>query len=169
MSTVDRVQEIVLPLIAAAELDLYDLELEGGILQALVHKPGGADIDVIARLARSISHALDEHDPIPGNYALEVGSPGLERRLRTPAHFAGAVGSNVKIKTKPDTEGDRRLEGVVASADDTSVTLHDPDGEPRTVRIDDIERARTTFEWGPTPKPNAKPKPSAKKNERTKS
>jgi ribosome maturation factor RimP len=163
MSTVDRVQEIVLPLVAAADLELYDLELEGGILQVLVHKPGGADIDVIARLARSISHALDEHDPIPGNYALEVGSPGLERRLRTPAHFAGAVGANVKIKTKPGTEGDRRVEGVVAAADDATVTLQGPDGEPRTVRIDDIERARTTFEWGPTPKPNAKPK----KNERT--
>ncbi len=167
MSTIDRVQEIVVPLIAAAELELYDLELEGGILQVLVHKSGGADIDVISRLARSISHALDEHDPIPGNYALEVGSPGLERRLRTPAHFASAVGSNVKIKTKPGTDGDRRLEGVVAAADDTSVTVRDPDGEPRTVRIDDIERARTTFEWGPTPRPNAQKKP--KQNERTKS
>ncbi len=167
MSTVDRVHEIVLPLVEAFDLELYDLELEGGILQVLVHAPGGADIDVISRLARGISHALDEHDPIPGNYALEVSSPGLERRLRTPAHFAGAVGANVKIKTKPGTEGDRRLEGVVTAADATSVTLQVPEGEARTVALDDIERARTTFEWGPTPKKNAKPKPSAKKNERT--
>lgn len=158
MSTVERVRAIVLPLIEAAELELYDLELEGGVLQVLVDRPGGADIDVVSRLARSISRALDEHDPIDSNYALEVSTPGLERRLRTPAHFAGAVGTEVKVKTRPGTEGDRRLEGVVTGADDTTVTIQGPDEVERTVRLDDIERARTTFEWGPTPKKNERTK-----------
>lgn len=158
MSTVERVRAIVTPLLEAAELELYDLELEGGVLQVLVDRPGGADIDAVSRLARSISRALDEHDPIDSHYALEVGTPGLERKLRTPAHFAGAVGVDVKVKTRPGTEGDRRVEGVVTAADDTTVTIHTPDGVERTVRIDDIERARTTFEWGPTPKKNERTK-----------
>ena len=156
MTAVDRVREIVVPLVEAADLDLYDLDLAGGVLQVLVDCPGGADIGAVSRLARVISRALDEHDPIDGNYALEVSTPGLERPLRTPGHFAHAVGTSVKIKTKPGTDGDRRLEGTVTEADDTSVTVQATDGERHTLRYDDIERARTTFEWGGQPKKQRK-------------
>jgi ribosome maturation factor RimP len=148
MATVDRVQELVAPLLAQADLDLYDIELAGGVLKILVDREGGADIGEISKLARAISRSLDEHDPINGNYTLEVGSPGLERPLRTPAHFAGAVGTTVKVKTNPGVEGNRRIEGVIASADDTAVTITGADGTDHTVAYDDIERARTTFEWG---------------------
>jgi ribosome maturation factor RimP len=148
MTATDRVRDIVAPLVAEADLDLYDLDLAGGVLQVLVDKPGGADIGAISTLARTISRALDEHDPIDGSYALEVGSPGLERPLRAPAHYAGAVGTTVKVKTKPGTPGERRIEGTVTAADDTSVTVLPADGAERTLRYEDIERARTTFQWG---------------------
>src|SRR5690606_13866067 len=95
-----------------------------------------------------ISRALDEHDPIAGSYTLEVSTPGLERPLRTPEHFSRSIGASVKIKTKPGTEGDRRVEGAIASADDTTVTIDTADSNQRTLRYEDIERARTTFEWG---------------------
>jgi len=152
MTAIDRVREIVVPLVEAAELDLYDLDLAGSVLQVLVDRPGGADIGAVSRLARVISRALDEHDPIDGNYALEVSTPGLERPLRTPDHYTRAIGSSVKLKTKPGSDGERRVEGTIAEADDTSVTVQDADGERHTVRYDDIERARTTFEWGGQPK-----------------
>lgn len=148
MSTVDRVREIVAPLADAADLEIYDLELAGGVLQILVDRPGGADIDAISTLARAISRALDEHDPIAGNYTLEVGSPGLERPLRTPQHFVRSIGATVKVKTRPGTEGERRIEGTITVADDTTVTIRAADGVERAVAYDAIERARTTFEWG---------------------
>ena len=157
-TTVERVRELVEPLVAEADLDLYDLDLGGGVLSVLVDAPGGADIDAISRLARTFSRVLDEHDPIDGKYALEVGSPGLERPLRTPAHYTGAVGTTVKVKTKPGVEGERRVEGMVTAADDTSVTIRTTDGDDRTVAYDDIERARTTFEWGSAEKPTTKKK-----------
>jgi ribosome maturation factor RimP len=149
MSTVDRVRDLIVPLVQAAELELYDLDLNGGVLQVLVDREGGgADIDAVARLARSVSHALDEHDPIDGHYTLEVSTPGLERPLRTPDHFARATGMTVKVKTKPGTEGDRRIEGAITAAGDDEVTVASADGATRTLRYDEIERARTTFEWG---------------------
>jgi ribosome maturation factor RimP len=155
-TTVERVRELVAPLVAEADLDLYDLDLGGGVLSVLVDAPGGADIDAISRLARTISRVLDEHDPIDGKYALEVGSPGLERPLRTPAHYAGAVGTTVKVKTRPGVEGDRRVEGTVSAADEHAVTIVTTDGHDRTISYDDIERARTTFEWGSAAKPDRK-------------
>lgn len=148
MTVTDRVRDIVVPLVAEADLDLYDLDLAGGVLQVLVDKPGGADIGVISTLARTISRALDEHDPIDGTYALEVSSPGLERPLRAPEHFTGALGATVKVKTKPGVDGERRIEGTITAADATSVTVQPPEGAERTLRYEDIERARTTFQWG---------------------
>ena len=150
MSTAERVLILVEPILAEAAIDLYDLALEGGVLRILVDREGGVGIDEIAPVARSISRALDEHDPIDGNYTLEVSTPGLERPLRTPAHFRRALGADVKVKTHPEVEGDRRLEGTVSAADDDGVTFTSADGSQRTLRYEEIERARTVFVWGPS-------------------
>lgn len=149
VSTIDdRVRTLVLPILDDAGLDLYDLEVGGGLLQVLVDKAGGVGIDDIATVSRRISRTLDEHDPIEGHYTLEVSTPGLERPLRTPEHFARAVGTTVKVKTRPGVEGDRRVQGTVLSADEDTVTLGLEGEVVRTLRYDEIERARTTFEWG---------------------
>jgi ribosome maturation factor RimP len=148
VSTVERVRDVVEPILAARSLELYDIELVGDAVRVVVET---SDLEVIAQLTRAISRALDEADPIPDRYTLEVSSPGLERTLRTPAHFRGAIGSTVSIKTLSRVEGDRRTKGVLSGADDDGVTV----GE-RTLRYDEIERARTVFEWGPTIKPAKK-------------
>ena len=145
VSTIERVRETVEPLVASRGLSLYDLELSGTTLRVMVET---GDLEVIESLTRAISHALDEADPIPAHYTLEVSSPGLERPLRTPTHFAGAIGSPVRVKTRPDVEGNRRVDGVLTAADDNTITVGD-----RTLRYDEIERARTVFEWTSTPKP----------------
>jgi ribosome maturation factor RimP len=159
MATADRVRDLVTPLLADRDLELYDLELTGGVLKVLVDREGGADLEAIAEATRAVSRALDDHDPIPGSYTLEVSTPGLERRLRTPEHFAGAIGESVAVKTVPGSEGERRVEGIVAAADDDGVTVRsDPDGQgpvDHHLRYDQIERARTTFAWGPPPRPKS--------------
>ncbi len=149
MSTALRVEHLVTPLLEDVGLELYDLELAGGVLRVLVDREGGADIDALSEVARRLSRALDEHDPIDGRYTLEVSTPGLERPLRTAAHFRGALGSVVKVKTHPGAEGERRVEGTVTEVGDDHVTVTTADGEPRTLRLDEIERARTVFVWGP--------------------
>lgn len=149
MSTAERVREVVAPLVEHADLQLYDLELTGGVLRVLVQGADGVDLDALSSLSGAISRSLDEHDPIQGRYTLEVSTPGLERPLRIPEHYAGAVGTTVKVKTRPGVEGDRRVTGTVTAADDATVTVRADDGTERTLRYDDIERARTTFEWGP--------------------
>lgn len=164
MDTASRVRLLVEPLVEAAGASLYDVEHAGGVLRITVQRDGGVDIDVIGKLTRQISHLLDEEDPLPGQYTLEVSSPGLERTLRTPEHFAGAVGSLVTVKTRAGVEGDRRLKGTLLAADADHVTIApvaaDP-GATRVLALADIDRARTVFEWGPTPKPGTGSKPGA--------
>ena len=165
MDTVSRVRLIVAPLVEAAGASLYDLDYQGGVLRVTVEHPEGVDLGLIGRLTREISRALDDADPIAGRYTLEVSSPGLERKLRRPEHFAGAVGSTVSLKLRAGVEGDRRVAGVLVAADDETVTIagDDPD-DARVVAQADIDKARTTFEWGPAPKPGGpKPSPSSEK------
>ncbi|MBX3314844.1 MAG: ribosome maturation factor RimP [Actinobacteria bacterium] len=166
----ERLLALVAPVIAEHDVELYDLELAGGTLRLTIDRPGGVDLEAIGSVTRAVSRLIDEHDPIPGGFTLEVTSPGLERALRTPEHFAKAVGETVNLKTRAGVEGDRRLKGTIEAADDTGVTVV-PEGsdEPRTLTYDQIERARTVFDWGPTPKPGTRrPSPSAEKKKAAK-
>ena len=154
MSTVDRVRDLVEPVVTDMGLELFDVEHAGGTLRITVDKEGGLDLDAIATATRAVSRLLDEHDPVPGRYTLEVTSPGLERRLRTPDHFVRAVGSEVTVKTRVEVEGERRFRGTLVAADEDGNTVRD--GEDLTehrLTHDQIEKARTVFEWGPAPKP----------------
>lgn len=160
MTTAERVEALVASLLSESDLDaeLYDVEHAGGTLRVLVDRPGGVDIDTLTELSRKISAALDEEDPLPGRYVLEVSSPGLERPLRTPRHFAAAIGSAVRIRTFDDLDGTRRVAGTILDAGDESLTVECDDGETRAVRYTDIERARTVFEWQRGEKPGTKGK-----------
>jgi ribosome maturation factor RimP len=141
-------------LLAERGLDLYDVEFAGGTLTVTINKAGGVDSDTLASANYAISAWLDEHDPISGRYTLDVASPGLERRLRTPAHFAAAVGERVTLRERREGESTRRLEGVVTSATDRTVTLDEAQLGSLEIAIDRVERARTVFVWGATPKPS---------------
>ena len=176
-ATVEKVRSLVEPIVADLHLDLYDLEYRGGVLRITVDTPpgseGGVNLDTIALATRLIGRDLDHHDPVPGHYTLEVTSPGLERTLRTPAHFQREVGKTVAIRLR-DTAGDaRRLQGVLSAATDTEATVlldqPGPDGATeRTVPYTQIDRARTVFVWGPAPKPGGpSAKPGAKKSARS--
>jgi ribosome maturation factor RimP len=161
MGAVEHVHELVASALDERDIELVDLEVKPGLLRVVVDRPGGIDLEAIAEVTRQLSHRLDDDDPIPGRYSLEVSSPGLERPLRTPAHFARFVGTTISVKTKPEVEGDRRVQGVLDDADHEGITV-----ASRRLAYSDIERATTVFEWGPTPKPGAPQKTKNKKKKK---
>jgi ribosome maturation factor RimP len=147
----DRVREVVEPLLLEQGVEVVDVEHLGGTLRVSIDRPGGIDLDAISDATRLVSDALDREDPFPGRYVLEVSSPGLERPLRTPAHYRRFVGSEVTVRTRPGVDGDRRVDGVLEAADERGIVV-----AGRALNYDEIERARTRFEWGPAPKPGNK-------------
>jgi ribosome maturation factor RimP len=168
-----RVRELVEPIASDLDLDLYDVEQRGGTLRVTIDTPpgsdGGVDMDRLALATRLISREMDHQDPMPGRYTLEVTSPGVERTLRTPAHFQREIGKTINVRLVDTGVDQRRLEGVLVAADDTTATIRLDDDEmtERIIELADVDRARTVFVWGPQPKPGGKgsqkKKASAKK------
>ena len=153
-------------LLSPLGLNLYDVELAAGTLNVTVNKDGGVDLEALTKANRVISEWLDINDPIAGRFTLDVSSPGLERRLRTPDHFRSTVGEVVTLRELREGQSTRRLEGAVLEADDTSVTLNNEEQGRVVVLLSNVERARTVFKWGAQAKPSpsrAKKSPSTSK------
>ncbi|MEM9038219.1 MAG: ribosome maturation factor RimP [Actinomycetota bacterium] len=161
MVEVRRIEELVAPVVAASGGRIYDVSFGGNTLRIAVDAEGGAGMDLIHSLTRQLSILLDEHDPIPGSYTLEVSSPGLERPLRRPDHYRWSLGSEVSLKIRtPD--GAERLRGILRDADDEAAVLIIDDAE-RRVAYRDITSAKTVFAWGPTPPKGGRTEPKRKR------
>jgi ribosome maturation factor RimP len=94
---------------------------------------------------KGVDHALCERvtrllDGYRVNYAIDVSSPGPERPLRKPAHFAAAVGSRVAVKTGHEIAGKKRFTGTVIEADQRTVALGVGDGGRVEIPYDEIVR-----------------------------
>ncbi len=122
-------------------------------------------IEDCEKASRELSAMLDVEDPIPGNYVLEVSSPGLDRPLFTAEQFARVAGQEVKVLLKAPLEGRRRLRGKLVSVDGEHVVL---ESEGRTFEFEHVlvESARVVPDWvalGYAPQPKAGGKHPAKK------
>ena len=167
----ERVRTLVDPIASDLDLDVYDVERRGKTLRVTLDTPPGSDggisLDVLSLATRLINRELDHEDPIASAYTLEVTSPGLERVLRTAAHFQREVGKDITVRLAGHAvaEGEqRRVDGKLVSADEHTATLLLDDGTERTVQIDEVDKARTVFEWGPKPKPGKSPGNTRSKN-----
>ncbi len=118
-----RVEHVVAPLLARDGFELVDVVFTGGTLRVFVDRAGGIDLDTISDVSARLSRLLDEDDPIPSSYTLEVSSPGLERPLRTPEHFRRFVGRRARVRTRGAHEGRRSFSGELLGATDSEVTV----------------------------------------------
>lgn len=118
---------MVNPILDDLNLELVDIEYvkEGPnyFLRVFIDKDNGVDIDECAAVSEKLSEKLDEVDPIPENYFLEVSSPGAERPLKKDKDFQKAIGKNVHIKTYEPIDNEKTFEGILTSFDGNVVTV----------------------------------------------
>lgn len=154
----DRLWNVVEPYVAAEGIELDDLVVIGSgpgrIVRIIVDGTEPVGVDRIASLSRGISRIFDAQDPISGSYTLEVGSPGLERKLRRPVHYAKSVGREVKVKVK-GSDGFEMIRGVITFADGSGFGIK-VDDEERRIEFPDVTSANTLFVWQKNPKPGIK-------------
>ncbi len=126
-------EELLKPITDRLGLEIYDVEYvkEGNerYLRAYIDKEGGVNIQDCEDVSRAYSDVLDEADPIPEAYILEVSSPGLGRQLKKERHFAKSLGKEVEVRLYEDLDGRREYAGVLKAYSATDITLQLPDKE----------------------------------------
>ncbi|UWX04542.1 ribosome maturation factor RimP [Pseudoxanthomonas sp. NC8] len=173
-----EIAELLGPTVESLGLELLGIEYlpaPGGATVRLYIDVAAADggqpertvtIEDCEAVSREVSAQLDVADPISGNYTLEVSSPGLDRPLFTPAHFARFLGEQAKVGLKLPQDGRRRLQATILRVDGNTVVFG-LDGAEFVVAADNIDKARLVPDWAalgmaPTKNSPSKDKPGNK-------
>ena len=115
--------------------------LRGGLLRLFIDKEPAITLADCEHVSQHIGDLLDVEDPLPSGYVLEVSSPGLDRRLRTPEHFAAVLGAEIRVELRQAREGRRRFRGQLTAADEHSIEI-DVDGTTWQLPLADVHVAR---------------------------
>jgi ribosome maturation factor RimP len=141
----ERLIVLIEPLLGRLGYELVELEYAAGrnnaVLRLFIDRPEGISIEDCERVSRETAALLDVDDPIPTAYTLEVSSPGFDRVLRTPAHFARFVGARVFVELRVPRDGRRRYTGILVASNDTGITV-EVDKQNVDVAFRDIGKAR---------------------------
>jgi len=174
-----RLDDLVHPIADAHGAELVDVELSsdrsGVVLRIALEKKGAAagkwtteeaalDLDACAKVSRDLSPALDVNELFAFRYHLEVGSPGIERALRTLADYDRFTGQEAKVKLRGTLAGQKMVQAKLLGVAGDLVRIEEG---PRTheLPLSAIESARLVFSFGPVPKPGKTANPKKQKKQ----
>ena len=132
------------PRAASEGIEIVTVQVVGAkkapTIRVFIDTPEGVSFDQLAKSQAWINEIMDALDPSPGAYTLEVSSPGIDRPLRTPQHFARFAGDVAVVKMGHPIDGRSNFTGKIVAADNENVTLS-IDGEDVVLPFDDMKRA----------------------------
>lgn len=144
------VREIAFPITEQLGYELVDLEYkkEGAhwYLRLYIDKPGGVSIDDCQEVSEKISDILDERDPIPHNYFLEVSSIGLDRPLKRDEDFVRYKGRKVDIKLYRAINGSKNYTGELIGLVNDNIQIK-IDGEVTSFKRNEVAIVRLAVEF----------------------
>ncbi|MCR5459166.1 MAG: ribosome maturation factor RimP [Acetatifactor sp.] len=124
-----KAEELLKPIVEKLGIEIYDVEFvkEGSsyYLRAYIDKPEGVNINDCEAVSRAFSDALDEADPIPDAYVLEVSSPGLGRTLKKDVHLEKSIGMEVEVKLFKAIGKQKDFAGILESFDEKTITIRE--------------------------------------------
>ena len=151
-ATLNRVWQLAVPLVEGERMEIVDIEFRyegsrgGRVLRLYLDKEGGPNVDDLSRVSRQLSELLDGEDTIDGNYTLEVSSPGINRPLKKPAHFARFVGKRIRVRTRDLIDGRRSFLGILGQVVEDSVILTQ-EGKRYQIPFSMIEKSNYDHDW----------------------
>lgn len=107
-----------------------------------IDTPNGVSFDELASAQEWINDLMDELDPFPGAYMLNISSPGIDRPLRTPEHFERFVGEDVSIACKGPINGRAKFTGALCGFADGQATVRLEDGTEVVIPLQDMKKAQ---------------------------
>ena len=148
-----RLLDALEPTAIAEGVEIVTLEIVGAkkspTIRVYIDTDHGVSFDELSSAQAWINEIMDEIDPFPGAYMLEVSSPGIDRPLRTLEHFTRFAGERVQVKTASPIEGRSTFSGTLEGTSGTDV-LVDCEGSKFAIPLAAIKRANVkgTFDFG---------------------
>ena len=136
---------LIEPIVEGLGYEVVDIEFRphprDGLLRIFIDQEQGIQLEDCTTVSRQVSAMLDVEDPVPGQFNLEVSSPGLDRPLRKASDFERFSGEKVKIKlSMPTLEGQRNFTGKLVGFKDNEVLIV-VDGETHYLPLGGIDKA----------------------------
>jgi len=135
---------LIEPVVVSLGCELWGLEyLTQGrytTLRIFIDGPNGVSLEDCEKVSRQVSAVMDVEDPIDGEYTLEVSSPGMDRPLYTPAHYARYVGETVNLRLRMAREGRRKFKGTIVKVEGGDVLLA-VEGKEIVIPVDAIDKS----------------------------
>ncbi len=146
------VEEILRPFLEKESLELYDLafvkEGPNRFLRIFIDSDQGISLEDCEKVSQFLNQNLDDTDPIKEQYYLEVSSPGIERLLKTEAHFKKYIGHRIKMNLFTTFEGQKVLTGKLLDRDDEFVRLLDDcTGKEMAIPVALVSKAKNIMEF----------------------
>lgn len=151
-ATVTRVWELAAPLAEGEGMEIVDIEFRreagrgGRVLRLYLDKDGGPNVDDLSRVSRQLSELLDSQDAVQGAYTLEVSSPGINRPLKRPDHFARFVGKRIRVRTRDIIDNRRSFLGILRQVLEDRITLSQ-EGKEYQIPFSMIEKSNYEHDW----------------------
>ncbi|KTD59179.1 ribosome maturation factor RimP [Legionella shakespearei] len=143
----DELVQLLSPTISDMGYELWGCEYlsqgKHSLLRIYIDKPEGIGIEDCQEVSKQVSALLDVEDPIPGNYSLEISSPGIPRPLFSSWQYQRYIGYVVQVKTFKPVNGKRKLSGTIVSASEDAVVL-DINNEHHELLLSNIVKASLT-------------------------
>jgi ribosome maturation factor RimP len=164
-SIVAKIEEIAERVAQSEGIEIVEVDLKGSgrhqVLRIVIDKLAGVTHGDCEFVSQQVGAILDVEDAIHGAYNLEVSSPGVERKLTKWSDWERFTGKKVKVVLRepvaagaaasPERAGAKNplkyFEGIIAHAQDQTVTVKLPDDQEVTFPVAQVDRANLRFEW----------------------
>jgi len=149
MTAVDSLTALLEPVVEGLGYELVGVEYHPngrrGLLRVYIDHAEGIGVDDCARVSHQVSGVLDVEDPLPGEYLLEISSPGLDRPVFKPADFQRFAGERVRLRLRGLVDGRRKYRGRLLGLRGETVLIEEAGAEV-AVPLSEIDRANLELE-----------------------
>jgi ribosome maturation factor RimP len=150
---VDRLRRLACLVTGRLDLEMVELSVSGSSKRRLIRVdidragPTGVNVEDCRTMSFALDQELEQEGLLPGDFVLEVSSPGLDRPIRSADDVRRNIGRRVRIETLEPVNGSREWIGILLDGDEKRIRIQEPSGEAIEIDASNITKAQQDLEF----------------------